>query len=321
MQNQLRYNHVKRNLLDESTVERLGEPSTGVWLGAVALEWMLIVAALWVCAQSPVWWVWTLGFFFIGTRQHALGVLAHEGAHFSVARSSFWNDVLTNLFASYPLTFPIQGFRPTHLQHHWYLETPDDPSKVTIERHAHDWTFPMPRWDLLVIVLRDLTLLSQRSSATLLKYLWHVPGGRTRHLFAVLLMQASAFALAIWLHHPWVYLLLWLLPLFTVTSAIYRIRAISEHSGFGGQENRYARETVDPLTTTRTTTMGAAARFLFAPYNISYHIEHHLFPSVPVFRLRSVHDRLRANPDYQQNAHVTPGHGSLIRELTKASPT
>jgi len=55
-------------------------------------------------------------------------------------------------------------------------------------------------------------------------------------------------------------------------------------------------------------------RFLLAPYNMSFHIEHHLYPSVPVFRLRDLHDTLMRNPDYRMRARVTRSYRRLFNE-------
>jgi fatty acid desaturase len=259
--------------------------------------------------------VWLAAAIVIGCRQHALAVLSHDGAHFCVAHSGWWNDLVANWLVTYPLTFSVQGFRYTHLKHHWYLETARDPSKVSVDHHPGDWTFPMSPWRFAGMLLRDLSGLSQSSSASLLKYLWDVPGGPWPHLVAIVLLHGAAITIGIVSGHPWVYPLLWLVPLFTVAVMFYRVRSIAEHSGLSDQTIRYRRDEVDPLTATRTTVDGPIARFVFSPWNVSYHIEHHLFPSIPVFRLRAVHEALAGSADYGAHAHVTEGHLALVREL------
>jgi fatty acid desaturase len=286
------------------------------WLGAVALEWTIISLTIWVCVEFHYWWLWILGFFVIGTRQHALGVLAHDGSHRLVARSLFWNDFLSNYLTAYPLTFSVQGFRQTHLKHHWYLETPEDPSKVSIDYHPKEWTFPMTKAAFIGMVLRDLTGLSQKSSASLLKYLWEIPGGRLTHIIKIVALHGTFIALCIMTGHIWVYVLLWLLPLFTVAVACYRVRSIAEHSGIGPQEGRYARTSVDSLVATRTTVSNPILQFIFAPYHISYHVEHHLYSHVSVFLLPELHRRLEKSTIYADKAHVTRGYRQLFKELT-----
>jgi fatty acid desaturase len=313
------YERLHHNLIDKEDLRLFAGTSTKEWLGAVALEWIIIGATVWTCNALAYWWLWVVGFFIIGTRQHALAVLAHDGAHHLVARSLFWNDLLSNFLAAYPMVFTTEGFRSTHLKHHWYLETPDDPSKISVDLHPHEWTFPMPKKSFVGMILRDLTGLSQRASASLLKYLWDIPGGKRKHIILLIILHGFFITLCAFTGYGWTYVLLWILPLFTVSIACYRVRSIAEHSGFGPQEGRYARTLVDSLISTRTTIGGPVLQFIFAPYNITYHIEHHLYPYVPVFYLRKLHGRLRENPIYASNAHITRGYLQLFRELTAAN--
>lgn len=314
------YRQVRRELINRQDVKRLSGPDGWRWFAAITLEWTIIGITIWSCIYLQRWWLWIVAFFLIGTRQHALGVLAHEGAHRLVARSVFWNDLLSNYLAAYPLTFAVEGFRSTHLQHHWYLETPDDPSKITIDDHPTEWTFPMSKWKLAAMVIRDLTALSQKSSASLIKYLWEIPGGKTKHIVRLVTLHGLFIGIGIVLGHPFVYFGLWLLPLFTVAVACYRIRSIAEHSAIGPQEGRYMRTSVDSLIATRTTLSNPVLQFFFAPYNISYHVEHHLYSSVSVFRLPELHRLLARNPTYAGTAHVTQGYRAFFKELTSRLP-
>ena len=314
------YERMNWDLIDDGEIHGFSHHNVWRWLTAVALEWVLIAGLFTVCLAYPRWWVWVIGALLIGTRQHALAVLAHEGAHHLVVRSHFWNDVLTNYFTTYWLTFTVQGYRTTHLKHHWYLETPDDPSKVSVDHHPEEWTFPMPLKNFLGMFLRDLTLLSQRAAISLMKYLWDIPGGRAPHVVRIIVLHAAIISAFVWFGHPWAYVLLWIVPLYTVTVACYRLRSVAEHSGIGPQSERYSRDVIDNLRTTRTTTGSGLSQFLLIPYNVSYHIEHHMFPSIPTFRLRDVHGKLERNPVYAANAHITRGHRELFRELTGAAP-
>jgi fatty acid desaturase len=305
-------------LIDPQTLRRLSQPATFQWLAAVGLEWLLIGSVAHLCIVHRHWWAWVLGALFIGTRQHALGVLAHEGAHYLVARSHRLNNALSNYLAAYPIAFTVEGYRHTHLQHHWLLETAEDPSRVTLDLHPRDWTFPMPARRFFLILLRDLTGVSQSSSITLLKYLWDIPGGWVRHLLRMLTVQAAMLALAVMTGQWLAYLLLWVLPLFTVAVTCYRIRSVAEHSAIGPHSMRFKQREVDQLRMTRTTICGPISWFLLVPYNVSYHIEHHLFPTIPTFRLRTLQKMLATTPAFASAAHVTHGHRALLNELVTA---
>lgn len=316
---QTQYQRVRWNLIDAAALRPFHKSALWPWLGTVAFEWTLIGFLMWMCHAYPSWWMWVAGVFLIGTRQHALAVLAHDGTHHAVSNSRFWNDTLANYLTAYPLTLTIEGYRAAHLKHHWYLETPDDPSRVTIDLHPKEWTFPMSKWYLIGLILRGLVGLNSASSITLMKYLWDIPGGIRPHLTRLLLFHGVIIAICAATGHLMAYLILWLLPLYTVTVTLYRLRSIAEHLGMGRQEDRYDRNAIDQLRMTRTTTMGLLSKFFFLPYNVSYHIEHHLYPAVPTFRLRALHNVLKKNSAYNENAHITHGHWQLFQELTGIS--
>ena len=52
--------------------------------------------------------------------------------------------------------------------------------------------------------------------------------------------------------------------------------------------------TDDQLRNTRTTRAGLLARITFAPLHVNYHLEHHLLPTVPWWRLPALHRTLVA---------------------------
>jgi fatty acid desaturase len=82
---------------------------------------------------------------------------------------------------------------------------------------------------------------------------------------------------------------LWLLPLLTVLQPILRLRAICEHGA--------VTDLSSPLTAARCNrTWGSAgnvlARVLLFPHHVNHHLEHHLYPAVPHYHLRRLHDLL-----------------------------
>lgn len=307
----------RKDLLDIKTVRAMSRHNPWRWLAAVLGEWSIIGGAMVACNVWPYWWVWVPAALLIGTRQHALGILAHESVHYLVARSDFWNDALGNYLASYQLGYPVEGYRNHHLQHHRLLETPRDPERATIDLYPREWTFPMSRRRFAWLYIRDLFLLYPIPVVSLLKYIWTPPGSRLPHLVRVGLVQAIAITAAVVTGHVWTFLLLWSLPLYTVAIVCFRLRTAAEHSGIPGHDHRYQRDHVDTLKTTRTTYWNPVAKFLFNPFNMAYHIEHHLYPSVPVFRLKRLHHLLRRNPKFAHAAHVTSGF-DLIGELTRS---
>ena len=64
-----------------------------------------------------------------------------------------------------------------------------------------------------------------------------------------------------------------------------RIRSLAEHA--------CTRRSTDMFENTRTTRAGLLARATVAPIRVNFHVEHHVLPSVPYFRLPLMHRMLR----------------------------
>ncbi|WP_089936732.1 fatty acid desaturase family protein [Candidatus Entotheonella palauensis] len=307
--------YIEGKFLDLETLRRFATPNTWSWFAAAMCEWVIIGLTMWLCRTWLPWWLWPLGIFLIGTRQHALGIMAHEGTHYLVSRNRFWNDLLPNLLAAYPLTYTVEAYRANHLRHHRWLDTPQDPERASVDLYPDEWRYPMPKTRFYWLLLRDSLGLYLKQTLPLLEYVWAIPGGNLPHIIRVAVYHAAWIAVAILTGQLLTYLVLWIVPLYTVAIMCFRFRTAAEHSAIAPDEQRYTRKRVDTVLTTRTT-MGRIAGFVFAPYNMSYHIEHHLYPSVPVFRLRALHQLLMQNPSYAANAHVATSYHAMVSELT-----
>lgn len=309
-------NFIERQLLDSQTYMYFAKHNVWRWLLGCAQEWVTIGLMVWMCNYFDRWWLYPFAIFIIGTRQHALGILAHEATHYTAARSRFWNDLLGNLFAAYPLTYSVQGYRTNHLRHHRYLETSKDPERTALDLYHDEWVYPMKRIKFFFLLVSDALLVKQIRAFDLVRYVWEVPKNTVLHVLGVFLYHGTIVFVAWQTGFIWSYVLLWLFPLFSVAIMCFRIRTASEHSAIGKPEDRYTRQVPDTLATTRTTVGGPIGKWLFAPHNMAYHIEHHLYPSVPVFRLKKLHETLLQIPEFAGRARVAHGYPALFRELT-----
>ncbi len=62
-------------------------------------------------------------------------------------------------------------------------------------------------------------------------------------------------------------------------------------------------------------------RILVAPLNVGYHLEHHLYPSVPFYRLEELHRRLMRVDVFRNQARITRGVNGVIRECATSLST
>ncbi|MGF1568770.1 MAG: fatty acid desaturase [Nodosilinea sp.] len=86
------------------------------------------------------------------------------------------------------------------------------------------------------------------------------------------------------LGHPWFLVTYWVLPL-AVGQPLLRFVLLAEHTGCSYDDN--------PLTNTRTTLTLGPLRWLM--WNMPYHAEHHLYPSMAFHQLPAAHQRLQAH--------------------------
>ena len=111
--------------------------------------------------------------------------------------------------------------------------------------------------------------------------------------------------------NPSLLLTLWILPLLTVVQAILRLRAIAEH----GATTDFS----SPLTAARTNLAGPLVEWLVFPHQVNYHIEHHLYASVPHYNLPELH-REMVKHGVLKNAEVLAFSATLAKIFADRRP-
>jgi fatty acid desaturase len=118
-----------------------------------------------------------------------------------------------------------------------------------------------------------------------------------------------------WLTHVtgkpwgWYYVLLWLAPMVTSFSFFMIMRQVVQHGNAG--QGRF--------TNTRIFLVSRFIRFAVFPLGMDYHLPHHLFPMVPHYNLRRLHDLLLETEEYRNNATVVEGY--FFHERPPEHPT
>lgn len=276
---------------------------------AVALDWAVIAAAIAICEWTGSWLLWLVAVPVIAGRMHALAVLMHDFAHYRFIRNKQVSDWIGDLFLAWPIGTTVETYRLNHLAHHRYLNTDKDPD-WTAKLGSPLFTFPQKmRFALLnfagyfvgISSLRDIRL----AAARLLK----ANKGSWRYKSARIAYYAL-IGVAITMAGVWVeYLLYWAVPYLTLFYMFLYIRSVAEHFG----------ETLDyssDLTNTRTVIPYFWERWFFCPHNVSHHLEHHFYPSVPFFNLPALNATLMRHPEFAGKAHLTRGFVTgLFREV------
>jgi fatty acid desaturase len=298
-------------------VQRLTRRSP--WRASLAVLHDLIVLALAIAAGLYFWPnppLVMLSIVVIGTRQHALFVIAHDAAHYLLYENRLLNDVVGRTCAM------LQGlsmctYRVIHRLHHNNLYGELDPDT------ALHGGYPRGRAYLVKKLLKDLCGLTawktyayflggapalNRETRVALRPLddtsskLRIEARNDRNM--VVGFHLGLFLVVSWSGYLPQYLVLWALPLVTVVQALLRLRAIAEH----GATTDFS----SPLTAARTNVAPAWLEWLLFPHHVNYHIEHHLYASVPHYRLPALHAEMRSR-GMLEGAEVLPFRLTLAK--------
>lgn len=243
-----------------------------VWLFWLTIDWLQIVAGYVIYATvAPYWWSLPVLIFFVGTRQHALGLLGHDSTHRIALKSRWWNDILGETAIGWPLLIVIRdGYRPWHFNHHRSLGTDSDPEL--------DYRGGRPyqgKVSWLIISRCFLCDLCGLGVCDLLKFMRLVlPYNRPLQMVGPVLAWFMIGIIFSYYCCLWV-LGVWSISLVTSFWAVFRVRAFTEHVSVppSGKESSHR------------FTAGPFARFVFFPHNTWCHYEHHKWPQVPFYTL------------------------------------
>ena len=288
---------------------------------AIGGSWAIIACTFIVLARWPHPVTFVVAVVILGGRQLALAIMMHEAAHRTLFRSRILGDVVVDLLCARILGADVERYRKHHLRHHAHTGTERDPDLRLAS------AFPVTRASLARKLARDVTGISglRRFVGLLLidaELLTYNVGGAARamprravavHLRALarngssaLLANAVLFLALVLAGHPWLYTA-WATAYLTTYGLFLRIRSIAEHACL--------ERTADVLRNTRTTRANLVARLTVAPLNVHHHLEHHLLPTVPYFRLPSFRRALTARGALPASS-TAPGYAAVLREAS-----
>ncbi|MDD9941661.1 MAG: fatty acid desaturase family protein [Myxococcales bacterium] len=284
---------------------------------AVGFTWSVIVACFAAYAVFPSLFTVLLAWLVMSGRQLALAILMHEGAHGLLLPNKRLNDLLANWLTAYPMMADMPLYRKVHFLHHRHTWTERDPDLALAAN------LPVTRASFRRKVLRDLTgqtaYARHRAMLRLAAGLSPAERGLSgRSLLGVIAASAVALRGFLIAHAlmlgalllvgiPEAYLFIWWLPALTGFSLVLRLRSIAEHA--------CVRDPNDPLLQTRTTLAPGWVRFLLAPHHVNYHLEHHLFMTVPHYNLPRAHRLLRER-GVLERAEVASSYLQVLRRAT-----
>jgi fatty acid desaturase len=161
---------------------------------------------------------------------------------------------------------------------------------------------------VLVFVQLPAWRFDQSRIHSLFSYRWMIV---LRLAFISVVFNAVAWAQL--LTGQWVtmyYIVLWLVPLFTSFAFFMFLRQTVQH---GNGDRGW-------LTNTRVFLVNRFINFAVFPMGQEYHLPHHLYATVPHYRLRALHELLLSYPEYRSQAVEVHGY-FLPSERPPTHPT
>ncbi len=257
----------------------------------------LVALAAWIA--HPL--AYLVAFVWMGRTLAAFAALSHEAAHRLLFPNKRVNDWVGRWLVGYPAFISTDIYRRGHIAHHKEEFGPHEPDMNLYNG------YPVSRASLRRKLTRDgLGRSGWKNFRSILR------GARLKgfgtHARRILYVQAALLLVATLLGRPELYLFLWFLPWMTSWRVINRLRAIAEHGGMERSKDR--------RRTTHSVRQHLVARFFLVPYNIGWHLAHHVDMGVPWIHLPAMHRELRASgwvPDELEH----PSYLALWRALAR----
>jgi fatty acid desaturase len=259
-----------------------------------------IVASVWTNPLTVI-----LAIMIVGARQLGLFVLTHDGAHGALYANRKVNDWVCEWVLNRPFTDEkIDTYRKYHVQHHVNTQQEDDPDLALSK------PFPISKSSFRRKVIRDLTgqtgldqygriVRAAFKGDNLSQRLANARRRIGPNVVINLLFLAGFAAAGVW----YMYFLLWWVPALTWNRFVVRLRNIGEHAVVPDNDDR--------LRNTRTTIASWWERALIAPYNVQYHLEHHLVVNCPQYKLKDAHKML-IEKGFEDQMEIQKGYKAIL---------
>ena len=256
------------------------------------------IGAVYLAGRGP-WYLciplWILG----GASLHGISLFTHEAVHGTLSRNKILNACLGAVCA-WPVWQNYSAYRVLHLEHHADLGGAHDPD------HYSNYT----RWTWGVFVLNWLRLLvGYPVYITAIPILgWKHGQWRSRVGILLEIVCCGSLAWLAWLYLPNAWLFHgWLAPMIFI-NVMVNVRGMSQHTLLEHSD--------DEILGTRSILTGPVVRFFMC--NENFHLEHHLYPGIPWYRLASAH-RMMEPELRQRGAPFIRSYTSFVLQFIRYS--
>lgn len=202
----------------------------------------------------------------------ALPILMHEACHSLLSKNRNVNRWL-GFLCGLPGLVAVSAYRSIHLVHHATTKTSEDPDNIEVSAKSVPLVivYYVVLFIGIYIYIFTVPIVGyQKAKQELRKYILVEYG----LLLAVVMLLFYLFPAKI-------ILAVWIYPLL-LAAQLSNVRGLAEHGMTTGG---------NAFTDTRTVVSNRFVSFFMC--NLNYHLEHHLFPGIPWYRLPEVHRLLQ----------------------------
>ena len=289
-----------RDAIDKAELTALSRKSDARGLIHLAGHLLAIVAAgAVVYAAGDKLWLKVQAMVLLGFTWTTLFAPMHECVHATPFASRRLNRIVgwwTGALVGWNATF----YRRFHAWHHRYTQDPDNDPELQTPKPRTMWQYikrisglPYYRDQIKILVrclfgrIGHLPYIPARGVAEIQRSAWLQVG-----LYAAIAGVSVAA-------DSWAAVVYWLLPML-MAQPFMRWILMAEHTGCSEDRNG--------LTNTRTTYCTLPARFLM--WNMPFHAEHHLYPSIPFHALPKAHARIK-----DRLTHISDDYNAAHRDI------
>lgn len=259
------------------------------------------IGIIWLSITLHNPFTYVVAFVLMGRSHAQFASLMHESAHRLLFANKSINDFVGRWLLGYPSFVNTDGYRFVHMAHHREEFGPNEPD---IALYAN---YPITRQSFRRKLVRDTAgITGVRLMRDQFAVLFRGDSRSRTTQLKILAVQMCIFAVLAAIGHPFVYFGLWLLPFLTVWRVINRLRSIAEHGGLRADSDR--------RITTHSVRQAVMARFMLVPYNIGWHLAHHVDSGIPFRSLPKYHNELR-RIGYVSAEYEYPTYRALWRAL------
>jgi len=245
------------------------------------------------------YWISIPLYILAGASLHAICLFTHEGVHGTLHKQIWVNNIIGSV-SGYLVLQSLAGYRVLHLKHHTYLNIEGDPGLLKTYV-SNKYIIAIMEWGyflfgyiafLSIIPYQGFKQGSKKEKVLIIKDI----------LFIILFIW---FIINIiprnWLIHGW------LIPMIFV-HFMMNIRGMSQHLML---ENYH-----DPYKGARTIKAHPIVDFFLC--NENYHIEHHLYPNIPWYNLKKLHEIIKDDLKKQNSNIVFSFREFIVQFINKS---